>query len=125
MPRMCMTDTAFFPLAFMFLVGAGGCSIKEESRRIEVVRLAEIRRQAASGEELTGGQVFIRSCNTCHPSGRAGRGPSLAYLGEHFPDDESLKAFIRQGTGLMPPQTDSELTDSELERLVAYLRELK
>ena len=96
----------------------------EEIRRIEEVN----RQQAASKESrstnLTGEQLFIRSCNTCHPSGKIGMGPSLIAMDEHFPTDESLKKMIRAGKGIMPAQPKSTINDQELEHLVGYLRQL-
>jgi mono/diheme cytochrome c family protein len=97
----------------------------EEVRRIEQVRQSELRKAAAMTADLTGEQVFIRSCNTCHPSGRKGYGPALDKVAEHFPDDKKLKELIRAGKGLMPAQPKSSLNDQELENVVAYLRQLK
>lgn len=103
---------------------AASCSMPEEVKRIEAVRRAELRIKAASSTNLTGEQIFIRSCNTCHPGGRKGMGPSLAQLDQHLPDDQSLKALIRKGKGTMPAQPPEALNDQELDSLVAYLRRL-
>lgn len=96
----------------------------EEVKRIEAVRRAELRMEAASSTNLTGEQIFIRSCNTCHPGGKKGMGPSLSLIDQHLPDDRSLKALIRQGKGTMPAQPPEALNDEELDSLVAYLRKL-
>lgn len=98
------------------------CSISEEARRIESVRQAQLRRQAQMSDDLTGAQVFVRSCNTCHPGGLSGLGPGLEHLSEHFPDDRSLVEFIRTGSGEMPAQTEAVLNDREMENLIIYLR---
>src|SRR5262249_38575403 len=74
--------------------------------------------------DLTGQEIFIRSCNTCHPGAKAGMGPALDQLSAHFPDDDKLKKFIRAGTGVMPPQPKEALNDVELDNLVVYLRSL-
>lgn len=79
---------------------------------------------AGMSTDLTGQQVFIRSCNTCHPGGRQGMGPALDKLAERYPDDNSLKTLIRKGRGMMPAQTKEVLNDRELDSLVAYLRAL-
>ncbi|MBI4534277.1 MAG: cytochrome c, partial [Candidatus Melainabacteria bacterium] len=86
--------------------------------------LLELQQQTASSTNLTGEQIFIRSCNTCHPVGREGMGPALDKVNEHFPRDENLQAFIRSGHGLMPQQPRESLNDQELASLVAYLRKL-
>lgn len=102
-----------------------GCAMSEEMRRIESVRQAEKQADASRSTNLSGEQLFIRSCNTCHPAGRAGMGPSLADLNEHFPDDVMLKQYIRKGKGIMPGQPKSAMNDEELDNLVVYLRALK
>ncbi|HEY9869035.1 MAG TPA: cytochrome c [Candidatus Obscuribacterales bacterium] len=110
--------------AALAAAGAAACSMPEEVKRIEAVRRAELRMEAAGSTNLTGEQIFIRSCNTCHPGGKEGMGPSLALLDQHLPDDQSLKAFIRKGKGIMPAQPREALNDEELDSLVAYLRRL-
>jgi len=102
-----------------------GCSMSEEVKRIEEVRRAEQREAAASSTDLTGEQIFIRSCNSCHPGGHQGLGPSLSLLSRHFPQDRTLKEFIRKGRGAMPAQPRETIDDVELDNLVAYLRSLK
>lgn len=99
--------------------------MSEEIRRIDEMQKAKQRREQQMTTDLSGQQIFVRSCNSCHPSGKAGMGPALDKLAEHFPGDEKLKKFIRQGVGAMPPQPKEVLDDQELENLVAYLRALK
>jgi mono/diheme cytochrome c family protein len=101
-----------------------GCSMSEEMRRIEETREAQQRREASHSTNLTGEQIFMRSCNTCHPQGKAGLGPSLEHLSEHYPDDDVLKAFLRKGKGIMPGQPKTVLNDEEMDNLVDYLRRL-
>lgn len=102
-----------------------GCSMGEEVKRIKAVSEMEKQREASHSTDLTGEQIFIRSCNTCHPRGRKGMGPSLEKMNEHFLTDEMLKRFIRQGKGVMPPQPPQALNDKELDNLVKYLRKLE
>jgi mono/diheme cytochrome c family protein len=99
--------------------------MSEEVKRIQEVKLAKEQRDASYSTNLTGEQIFVRSCNTCHPSGRQGFGPSLENIARDFPTDDQLKTFIRQGRGSMPPQPKSQLTDPELDNLVRYLRAMK
>lgn len=103
---------------------ASGCAMSEEVRRIEEVKRSAERREASRSTNLTGEQIFIRSCNTCHPGGKAGMGASLENLQKDFPDDEALKKFIRKGKGAMPGQPKEAINDQELESLVSYLRQL-
>lgn len=113
-------------IVLMVIVGAttGGCAMSEEIRRIEEQQKVTQRREKQMTTDLSGQQIFIRSCNSCHPGAKAGMGPALDKLGEHFPTDDKLKKFIRQGVGMMPPQPKEALDDDELDSLVQYLRGL-
>lgn len=99
------------------------CSMTEEVKRIERLKQAEQRQAAQNSSDLTGEQIFIRSCNTCHSgSKRQSFGPPLDNINNDFPDDAALKKFIRAGKGMMPAQTPQILNDQELDNLVGYLR---
>lgn len=102
-----------------------GCAMTEEMRRINETNQAEHVREAGRSTNMTGEQVFIRSCNTCHPGGNKGFGPTLETLGKDFPDDAKLKAFIRKGKGAMPGQPKDTIDDAEMDELIVYLRNLK
>ncbi len=99
-----------------------GCVMAEEVKRIEAVKNIERRQAESTSTNLTGAQVFMRSCNTCHPGGGAVMGPALDKLEEHFPNDELLKQFIRSGKGIMPAQPSESINKQELENLIRYLR---
>jgi len=101
-----------------------GCVMSQEMKRIAAVKKAEQARQESGSTNLTGEQIFIRTCNTCHPGGSAGMGTSLENLAKDFPDDAKLKAFLRKGKGMMPPQPKDVLNDQEMDNLVGYLRGL-
>lgn len=88
------------------------------------------RRGAPTGEpvEITRGyveegqQVFMAMCHQCHPRGRAGVGPAL----NNKPLPEFLiRLQVRQGFGAMPAFSEKMISDSELERLVAYMFRLR
>ncbi|CAN5264799.1 hypothetical protein BH11CYA1_BH11CYA1_02350 [soil metagenome] len=101
-----------------------GCVMSEEMKRIEIVKKAQQQKAESGSTNLNGEQLFYRSCNTCHPSGRANIGPSLENLAKDFPDDPSLKAFLRKGKGMMPGQPKEIINDQEMDNLVVYLRQL-
>jgi cytochrome c550 len=101
-----------------------GCAMSEEVKRINEVKRAQQSRDAARGTNLTGEQLFIRTCNTCHPGGKEGMGPSLEPLNDEIQDDGALKKFIRSGKGMMPGQPKNVINDQELDSLVLYLRNL-
>jgi mono/diheme cytochrome c family protein len=122
--RFCFADLAKIAPAVVVALLLSACSIAEEVKHIEEVQKAEQRQETARSENLTGEQLFVRSCNTCHPGGKAGIGPSLEEINTKMPDDAQLKALIRKGRGNMPPQSKETINDQELENLVAYLRSL-
>lgn len=111
------------PLALATLL-LSSCSMGEEMRRIEESKAASRMREASRSTNLTGEQIFVRSCNTCHPGGREGMGPALNSMQSHFPDDGALKDLIRKGRGLMPSQAPESMNDQELTNLIIYLRAL-
>jgi len=116
-------------IGWLLTVAAGaslvcGCAMSEEMKRIQERKNAERMRDASLSPDLTGEQLFIRSCNTCHPGGKKGFGPTLENLPEHIPDDAKLKLLIRQGKGTMPAYPKAALNDQELDNLVDYLRKL-
>lgn len=98
--------------------------MSEEVKRIDESKLAEQRKQAAMSNDLNGEQIFFRTCNECHPTGKKNLGPALDKIDEHFPDDSKLIAFIRAGKGIMPPVPKDVLNDQEMANLVLYLRKL-
>ncbi len=94
----------------------------EEVKRIDRMKEAERQRNSYKTGDLTGEQIWTRSCNSCHPGGKQGLGPSLEGLNEKWPDDAALKKLIRSGKKTMPAQPKDALTDVELDNLVIYLR---
>lgn len=101
-----------------------GCSMKEEMRRIEEVKKARQLAEQSRSTNLTGEQLFIRSCNTCHPSGKKGVGPRLDEMDKHFPTDIALRQLLRKGKGTMPGQPVEDVNEKEMDSLIAYLRKL-
>lgn len=112
-------------LVFILLPTIAACSLSEEIKRIDASRRYEERQEASRSTDLTGEQIFIRSCNACHPGGKQGMGSSLIEISQKYPDDEALKALIRKGKGIMPAQPANVINDDELDKLVEYLKTLK
>ncbi|HEY4757342.1 MAG TPA: cytochrome c [Chthoniobacterales bacterium] len=66
--------------------------------------------------------VFMNSCNRCHPGGEAGLGPAI--------NDKPLPEFlmktqIRAGLGAMPSFPTSELSDGDVDAVIAYLKAIR
>jgi mono/diheme cytochrome c family protein len=98
--------------------------MSEEMKRIDQSNLADQKREAAMSNDLNGEQIFFRTCNECHPGGKANVGPALDKLDEHFPDDSKLIAYIRKGKGVMPAVPKEVLNENEMRSLITYLRKL-
>lgn len=94
----------------------------EEMRRIDESKRASEMRNAERTTNLTGEQLFVRSCNTCHPHGKVGMGPTLIKMESDFPTDDSLRKFIRKGKGMMPSQPVDDINEVEMDGLITYLR---
>jgi mono/diheme cytochrome c family protein len=73
---------------------------------LEAPRIAEGRR------------LFDRHCHQCHPGASAGLGPSVT------PSPTLVRLQVRLGLGAMPAFGRSELSDAELDAVVAYLAAL-
>lgn len=79
-----------------------------------------------TGTELvrSGETVFARYCNTCHPGGGFGAGPSLILALPDLSDDQ-VRDIVRNGKTRMPGFTPQEISDVELTDLISYMRGLK
>jgi mono/diheme cytochrome c family protein len=69
-----------------------------------------------------GRTTFMKYCQPCHPGGEAGLGPSL--------NDKALPTFlkkfqVRQGIGSMPSFSKAEISDQQLDDIMAYLKALR
>lgn len=115
---------AIYSLAISSLC-LSSCSMAEEIKRIDENKHSLNERAASLSTDLNGEQLYFRSCNTCHPTGRQGpEGPSLEHINEHFLTDAALRDFLRKGKGIMPAQTKDVMDDKEMDSLIVYLRHL-
>lgn len=68
--------------------------------------------------EQRGREQYMRHCNACHVGGSGALGPAL--------NDKRLPVFlmrfqVRHGLGAMPRFTREQISDEELDHLMAYL----
>ena len=85
----------------------------------EMLQLIE---RALSSDAEAGRTAFMEYCTQCHPGGEAGLGPSL--------NDKALPTFlkkfqVRQGIGSMPSFSEAEISDQQLDDIMAYLKALR
>jgi mono/diheme cytochrome c family protein len=81
---------------------------------------------AGVGDAAAGQAVFQTRCNACHPGANAGIGPALngAAFNTRYPDDAAIAAVVRSGRGGMPAFSASQVSDTDLANVIAYLRSL-
>lgn len=101
-------------LPFLILLTIG-CSTTQKQPASEPV--------AMETEELRNGRiVFNQYCNSCHPEGSSGLGPSII----NKPLPKFLMRFqIRHGIGVMPAFKDDVLEDQEVKNIARYLVHLR
>ncbi|HYH21411.1 MAG TPA: cytochrome c [Azospirillum sp.] len=71
---------------------------------------------------VAGERAFMRACNQCHPRGEAGLG--LALNDKPLPDF-AIRAQVRAGLGAMPAFSREDLSDADLDAIIAYLDYLR
>lgn len=72
------------------------------------------------GASQSGKVVYNSTCNACHPNGKAGVGPAVIGLSE-----DTIRTVVRNGKGGMPAFGAGQITDAQLNDLVAYIKSLK
>lgn len=85
---------------------------------------ASTPKPAASGDATAGKAVFDTNCTACHPAGQKGVGPSLVGVVGRIGAD-GVTRQVRNGGGQMPAFTTSQISDTQLGNLIAYLSTLK
>jgi mono/diheme cytochrome c family protein len=73
--------------------------------------------QVARGE-----QVFFAKCDGCHPHGGEGLGRGVT---DRPLPDFAVRFQVRNGVGEMPGFSDEEISESDLDALMAYIGELR
>ena len=74
-------------------------------------------------DEHPGRRVYEDKCSRCHGAdARGGKGPSLVPF--DWSEEQALK-MIRKPECDMPPFPATEISDAQVEQLVAYLKTLK
>ena len=97
-----------------------GCVMNEEVKRINMVKNNNNKFKELVEGNLTGKQIFIRSCNTCHPGGKKSSvAPDIRDFKTIFKTPQELKEFIANGKNHMPAQ--NKLTSAELNNIVEYM----
>jgi len=118
-PTMSNTTSARFPASIALIAtvaSAIGCGT---ARRDALV--ARPLHRPTSQVEL-GERIFTARCNQCHPGGAAGLGPAV----NNKPVPGFMIAFqVRHGLGAMPRFSKSQLSDRQLDAVIAYLKDLR
>jgi len=80
--------------------------------------------EAASPNDIEGGQMFATSCGFCHQNGgrTPGKGPKLAGMTR---DNEFIAERIRKGKPGAMPAFGGAFSESQIMAIVAYIRNLE
>lgn len=72
-----------------------------------------------AGDAALGAEVFATFCDGCHPNGESGIGPSLI---DHPESPADTRRVIREGDGRMPAFDASQISDADVENVLAHLQ---
>ena len=110
----------FFVGAFAILIslafGCGGGGAEGGTTPSE--NIANYQGPVTSTDVEAGKAAFEKACASCHPGGGSGLGPAITDL---HAAPGLVRMQIREGQGKMPPIPPAQLTDTELEDMMAYL----
>jgi mono/diheme cytochrome c family protein len=73
-------------------------------------------------EIAVGERVFALHCQQCHPNASAGLGPGIT--NKPLPS-WAIRLQVRHGLGQMPAFPEEEISDAELDAVVAYIHALR
>lgn len=85
--------------------------------------------QAAGQDQPPPARRYVDACGTCHANGGFGvrvladrLGPEMALIheGTRMPS-EAIRIVVRQGLGHMPAMSKVEVSEEELDAIIAYL----
>lgn len=76
-----------------------------------------------SMEAQAGESIFMTHCQKCHPGGDAGLGPSI--INNKQLPGFTIRMQVRQGIGKMPKFNKEELSEEELDGIIAYITEIR
>lgn len=109
-----------FPLsAVLAVLGLAACD-SGQSATTPATATAQIGGNVTP--EPVGKVIFARYCNSCHPGGGRGSGPSL--ITSNISRD-AVKTRIRTGRGRMPAFNPDIISDADLESLADYVVSLR
>lgn len=102
--------------AVILLAALGACvGCTTGMRRGEALRRPVI---VSTPAEAHGQQVYMQHCYYCHQAGEGGLAPAL-----NLPlPSLAIRTQVRVGLGAMPAFPPSEISDVELDNLIAYLK---
>lgn len=90
---------------------------------LTLTKIKEMPVSALQNNRLAGQTIFASKCSGCHgPAGRGGIAPSLSGI-ERKLNEDTFKAFISEGRGLMP--SFGTMPEAEKTALAVYLLKMK
>jgi mono/diheme cytochrome c family protein len=94
-----------------------GCLVFDVRRGEPVGRRVLVQSPA----EVHGQIIYMRNCYRCHQGGEGGLGPAL-----NWPiADPLIRLQVRHGFGAMPAFARAQISDSDLNAIIAYLKAVR
>jgi mono/diheme cytochrome c family protein len=106
------------PLAVLAALAFAGCAGATHEAATPHRDIAAYAGPIASTDVALGTTEYAEHCNDCHPGGERGYGPKL--VGEALEPAE-VRQHVREGKGRMPAFSTAELSDVDLEAILAFL----
>jgi mono/diheme cytochrome c family protein len=105
-----LVQALFLATAVAAAVGLASCG---EQTQPTPTTIATVNANRPRGEV-----VFAKYCNSCHPGGARGAGPSLVQAG--LSEDE-FKKVVRQGEKRMPAFNEGLIRNDDLDEMYDYI----
>lgn len=102
----------------LLVLFANGCTMLSRAPMTPVSASSLPQGDAARGRTL-----FLSpevKCQSCHPNGSGGFGPSLKGA-----SPDQIATYVRNGRGQMPTYPQSRLGDQDLADIIAYVTSIK
>ena len=105
-----VAQALFLATAIAAAVGLASCGEQAQSNTSST--------PAANATRTRGEIVFAKYCNSCHPGGGRGAGPSLAQAG--ISEDE-FDEYVRKVKNRMPAFNEGLISNDDLDEMYRYI----
>ena len=105
-----VAQALFLATAIAAAVGMAACG--------DQAQLNSSSTPAANATQTRGQIVFAKYCNSCHPGGGRGAGPSLVQAGI---SESEFDEYVRKGRNRMPAFNEGLISNEDLDEMYSYV----